>query len=913
MALRNPLREAEQAASDQDQVWPLDVSMIAVASLVMYLIVTKLRFDDPRWLFNAWTYAVAVPLVALALAFALRSMVSRFVQKSIQLGFLFSVCVHLLLLILAINVVIFTNYMQTATPGKQPKRNPVRRTVPEHIFQAPRETNQTPDWSEPTEAETRTRIIPREQRQLPPVRRSEAKLEMPKPKPLEPERPIKKMLMKREQLTPAQPMPADSPGKLSRREMRDHQPTPQANPVQVPDARPRQTENASDSPAERQISMDRPRRSSSKQAPTRPNVNLTAPSFEPRAIDRIPLAAAARPRSESQPRIGAASPTRRSQVQRRRQMSPVASAPAPPAVSIASENPAASRMLSPVDTPITRRGEAAGAQVSMGDIPNDAAEMGRDTAIGSAQASPRDFAQALGSPTIRAGDSPRPAGRSGSSSQSMGFAPVGAPTAADAMVASAVGEDGTGEVDTASDRMGLMDIIRRENAAGQGRESLPEMAQAAGPSMALDIRADVGPIGFADRIAKAPGILPSDEQPEIAAIELSQADRPKRLSGGPATPAGAKVAAVESFSRRVMRTKGGLAAASAGFAGPATEEAIELGLAYLSSTQKPDGSWSLQGHGSDVALQSDTAATGLCLLAFQGAGYTHLQHQYADTVSRGLKFLMDNQRSSGNLYKSENSISDRSVAMYSHGIAALAMSEAYGMTQDPELRQAAQDAIRYIVVTQHQTRGGWRYTPQVSSDTSVSGWMMMALKSGELSGLKVPKNTYAGIDHWLGLAQQNSARPDRYRYNPYAPDTPEQRHGRHPSPTMTAVGMLMRMYSGWRRDHKAMKSAADYLLQHPPRVGTAIQPRRDAYYWYYATQVMFHMGGEHWEEWSRFLNPMLLRDQIKNGPKAGSWDPVTPVPDRWSPHAGRLYVTTMNLLNLEVYYRHLPIYEDTAQ
>ncbi len=76
---------------------------------------------------------------------------------------------------------------------------------------------------------------------------------------------------------------------------------------------------------------------------------------------------------------------------------------------------------------------------------------------------------------------------------------------------------------------------------------------------------------------------------------------------------------------------------------------------------------------------------------------------------------------------------------------------------------------------------------------------------------------------------------------------------------------------------------------------------------------MFHMGGNHWYEWNRQLNPVLLDSQIKHGPAAGSWDPMMPVPDRWSHHAGRLYVTTMNLLNLEVYYRHLPIYEDTAE
>ena len=44
-----------------------------------------------------------------------------------------------------------------------------------------------------------------------------------------------------------------------------------------------------------------------------------------------------------------------------------------------------------------------------------------------------------------------------------------------------------------------------------------------------------------------------------------------------------------------------------------------------------------------------------------------------------------------------------------------------------------------------------------------------------------------------------------------------------------------------------MQSAADYLLKYPPQLGDPKRPRRDGYYWYYATQVMFHMGGDHWK------------------------------------------------------------------
>jgi hypothetical protein len=76
---------------------------------------------------------------------------------------------------------------------------------------------------------------------------------------------------------------------------------------------------------------------------------------------------------------------------------------------------------------------------------------------------------------------------------------------------------------------------------------------------------------------------------------------------------------------------------------------------------------------------------------------------------------------------------------------------------------------------------------------------------------------------------------------------------------------------------------------------------------------MFHMRGKHWEDWNGRLHPLLVTTQIREGDFAGSWHPDLPVPDRWGPQAGRLYVTTLNLLSLEVYYRHLPLYVNTSR
>ena len=80
-----------------------------------------------------------------------------------------------------------------------------------------------------------------------------------------------------------------------------------------------------------------------------------------------------------------------------------------------------------------------------------------------------------------------------------------------------------------------------------------------------------------------------------------------------------------------------------------------------------------------------------------------------------------------------------------------------------------------------------------------------------------------------------------------------------------------------------MVKGAEYLAENLPTLGTGREPQRDTYYWYYATQVMFHMGGDYWKAWNDRLHPLLTQAQLKAGPLAGSWDPRTPIPDRWAP------------------------------
>jgi Tol biopolymer transport system component len=327
-----------------------------------------------------------------------------------------------------------------------------------------------------------------------------------------------------------------------------------------------------------------------------------------------------------------------------------------------------------------------------------------------------------------------------------------------------------------------------------------------------------------------------------------------------------------------------------------SEKAVNRGLLWLVQHQNSDGSWSLNrfqencdgkhpvcnGQGAEV---SNTAATGLALLPLLAAGNTHVDGEYANVVATGLQWLIDHQKPDGELLGPGDK-----QKMYSQGIAAIAMCEAFGMTQHPDFREPAQRSLQYIVNAQNKTTGGWRYNPGEAGDTSVVGWQMMALKSGEMAGLDVPTETHEGIRRWLKSVEGNRPVGGQFGYT-----------NRTVSPAMSAEGLLCLQFLGTGRNDPAMRAGADYLLTQLPDV----KQGKTSYYWYYGTQVMYHMQGNYWQDWNTALRDMVVNTQIKDGHMAGTWNPV----DNWEKRGGRLYSTSMKLLLLEIYYRHLPLYE----
>lgn len=319
-----------------------------------------------------------------------------------------------------------------------------------------------------------------------------------------------------------------------------------------------------------------------------------------------------------------------------------------------------------------------------------------------------------------------------------------------------------------------------------------------------------------------------------------------------------------------------------------TEKAVDLGLKWLAEQQKSNGSWSLIGPYTDGgASENTTAATALAINAFLGAGYTHKEGKYQDALKLGIAYLVRRQDKQGFFAEREPARQQ----MYAQAIASICIIEAFGMTEDYSLLKPAQKAIDFAEWSQSDLRG-WRYDPRVDADLSVTGWFVMALETGKMAGLAVDEEKLSSVSQYLdSIAYEDDS---RYAYTTYTP----------PSLSMTAEGLLCRIYLGWPRTHPALLAAIhDDLL---PSVPGENDPTYSVYYWYYATQVLHHVGGGPWKQWNDAMRETLPNMQEKAGKEAGSWDPSK---DAFGAAGGRLYTTCLNLYCLEVYYRHLALYD----
>lgn len=425
------------------------------------------------------------------------------------------------------------------------------------------------------------------------------------------------------------------------------------------------------------------------------------------------------------------------------------------------------------------------------------------------------------------------------------------------------GESGGSEFD--SFQIDSTQILEAQADEVQESSSLADGKVIAKLSEQLDDRSDMStlPVGTTDLVAKATESSSSASGNGLGFAEMSLAGRSK------------------SNRAALVERNGG---------NEQSERAVAWALEYLARHQLNDGAWSMNyehscgGQCSPSCDGKDPyrfAATGLALMCFLGAGHTPNDEQYGEVVSKGIYFLQQNLRRTSDSGYWVDTVA--SAQMYEHGIATLALCEAYQMTRAQELKETCQLAVNFILKAQYRD-GGWDYHPGRPGDLSIAGWQVLALKSAAATDLVVPRETVQGIDRFL---DSNRAGEFMFRYR-----------GGKPTKSMTAIGLLLQIFRGKTKDSRSVANGIEYLSKQGPS-GV------DMYYNYYATQAMFQIGDRYWKNWNYYMRDLLIRTQKTDGHLRGSWMFEG---DHSNKVGGRFYSTCMGCLILEVYYRYLPVY-----
>jgi squalene cyclase len=306
--------------------------------------------------------------------------------------------------------------------------------------------------------------------------------------------------------------------------------------------------------------------------------------------------------------------------------------------------------------------------------------------------------------------------------------------------------------------------------------------------------------------------------------------------------------------------------------------AVRSGLWYLVGRQRADGSWA--GPEGVPGGASDVEVTGICTLAFLGAGHTCRDGTFSFAVRAAVEWLTETQRADGCL-------DPESVP--GHAAAAAALSEGYGMSKEQKLILPAQKAVNWLESRQ-EPRGGWAVRAGTKPDVQTTMTCVMALKSAKIAGLSVQLRTWQLAHAWLDRTavaegpQKGLARPAE---------------GEPPTPSSCGAALLARLFMGASNRDPAMLRLADEVLKDMP--GVIGDPRGGLYCDY----AMFQMGGGRWKTWKDFFWKRLLETQETRPGVWGSW----PVRNESERRFGRAGTTAMRASGLEIYWGYQPMYE----
>ncbi len=346
--------------------------------------------------------------------------------------------------------------------------------------------------------------------------------------------------------------------------------------------------------------------------------------------------------------------------------------------------------------------------------------------------------------------------------------------------------------------------------------------------------------------------------------------------------------------------------------------AVKQALDWLARHQHPEGYWDCDGFQEQCSQKNrckgkgfplnDVGATGLALLAFQGMGSTVADGPYKDVVQKAVNYLCDVQDvETGCLTPMHGT-----HFMYNHGVATLALTEAYGLSRSPELLKPAERAIAFIHSSKNPGKA-WRYNigakdPRQQNDVSVTTWMLLSLASAKDFDIGVDKKDIE--EGLVYINEMTDPETGRTGYNMRGACSSREAGDEMIWPfdsveAMTGAAMFSRCVcanalGNLESQRKLLEKGAALLREKPPRwdeMGGTI----DFYYWFFGTMAMYQMAGDDWLAWKDGLVEALVPNQLKEGCGKGSWDPQK---GPWGDNGGRVYSTALGAFALAVVDRY---------
>lgn len=312
---------------------------------------------------------------------------------------------------------------------------------------------------------------------------------------------------------------------------------------------------------------------------------------------------------------------------------------------------------------------------------------------------------------------------------------------------------------------------------------------------------------------------------------------------------------------------------------PKYVKATTKGLDWLSRQQSSLGHWSYPSYGSTPA----TALAGTALIC---SGSTTTQGPYARAIRRATDYLMTKVRKNGLIGDPADS-----RYTYGHGFSMLFLSQVLGEEEDKERRTELIDVLRKAVefsARAQATSGGWGYVSAKDQpnfdEGSTTITQVQGLRGCRNAGIAVPGEIIEKAKEYIYICKNEDG---GISYSSSRKGTSR--------PAITAAS-LASLYNAGVYDSEHVPDMLKYCKDNLYRIDDGGRSFGHWHYTYlYYAQVVYRQGDSEWVPFRDKLYNRILSQQQADG--------------SWTGNIAPSYVTSCNLIMLQLGKAYLPIYQ----